>query len=47
MIYKTSTAERVITHSGSSSNIVFKPLLEDDPVRRQLDITLAEKLLDW
>jgi UDP-glucuronate decarboxylase len=33
--------------SGSSSEIVFMPLPEDDPVRRRPDITLARAKLGW
>ncbi|MGZ8449860.1 MAG: NAD-dependent epimerase/dehydratase family protein, partial [Candidatus Deferrimicrobiaceae bacterium] len=33
--------------SGSASEIVFRPLPEDDPVRRKPDITLAKKKLGW
>jgi len=33
--------------SGSSSEIVFRPLPEDDPVRRKPDITLAKEKLGW
>ncbi|MEM2074301.1 MAG: UDP-glucuronic acid decarboxylase family protein [Nitrososphaeria archaeon] len=33
--------------AGSSSKIIFKPLPEDDPVKRQPDITLAKKILGW
>ncbi len=33
--------------SGSSSQIVFMPLPEDDPVRRRPDITLARAKLNW
>jgi len=40
-------AEKVIELTGSRSEIVFKPLPADDPKRRQPDITLARKLLDW
>lgn len=32
---------------GSGSKLVFRPLPEDDPVRRKPDITLARELLDW
>jgi UDP-glucuronate decarboxylase len=39
-------AELVIKLTGSHSKIIFKPLPEDDPIRRQPDITLANKLLD-
>jgi dTDP-glucose 4,6-dehydratase len=32
---------------GSSSEIVFKPLPQDDPTRRRPDITRAQTLLGW
>ena len=40
-------AEKIISLTGSSSQIVFKPLPADDPQQRQPDITLAKKYLDW
>ena len=40
-------AEKIIEFTGSKSDIVFKPLPEDDPKVRQPDITLAKKVLDW
>jgi UDP-glucuronate decarboxylase len=40
-------AESVITLTGSQSQIITKPLPEDDPKQRQPDITLAKKILDW
>ena len=40
-------ADEVIQLTGSSSNITFKPLPQDDPRQRQPDISLAEQLLDW
>ncbi len=40
-------AEAVIEVTGSSSQLTFKPLPEDDPKVRQPDITKARKLLDW
>ncbi len=40
-------AEEIIRLTGSSSQIVFKPLPLDDPVRRQPDITLAKEKLGW
>ena len=40
-------ADQVLAVTGSSSPIVFKPLPEDDPVRRRPDITLARTLLHW
>ena len=33
--------------AGSRSQIVFKPLPEDDPMQRKPDITKAKKLLGW
>jgi UDP-glucuronate decarboxylase len=33
--------------TGSKSEIVFKPLPQDDPVRRRPDITLAKAKLGW
>lgn len=40
-------AERVLTLTGSSSKLIFKPLPQDDPQQRQPDITQAKKILDW
>ena len=40
-------AEKVIELTQSSSNLAFKSLPENDPVRRQPDITLADKMLGW
>ena len=40
-------AERVITLTGSSSNIIFMPLPQDDPKQRQPDITLAKLKLGY
>ncbi len=40
-------AKEIIRITGSSSEIVFEPLPEDDPKVRQPDITLARKVLDW
>jgi len=40
-------ADQVLAVTGSSSPIVFKPEPQDDPVRRQPDITLARTLLRW
>jgi dTDP-glucose 4,6-dehydratase len=40
-------AERVIAAVGSSSEIVFEALPQDDPAIRQPDITLARELLGW
>jgi UDP-glucuronate decarboxylase len=39
-------AELVIELTGSKSKIVYKPLPQDDPIRRQPDISLANRLLD-
>lgn len=40
-------AREIIRITGSSSEIVFEPLPEDDPKVRQPDITLARTVLDW
>lgn len=40
-------AETVLHLTGSKSELVFRPLPADDPVRRQPDIALARKALDW
>jgi len=40
-------AKKIIKLSHSKSKIVFKPLPEDDPERRNPDISLAKKKLDW
>ena len=40
-------AERIIRLTGSKSEIVFRPLPQDDPTQRCPDITLARKLLGW
>jgi UDP-glucuronate decarboxylase len=40
-------AELVINQTKSKSKIVFEALPEDDPMRRQPDISLAQKHLDW
>jgi UDP-glucuronate decarboxylase len=40
-------AQKVIDLTSSSSNIVFKPLPKDDPVRRRPDIGRARRLLKW
>jgi len=40
-------AETVAELVGSNTDIVFKPLPEDDPMQRCPDITLAKSALDW
>ena len=40
-------AKRILRLSGSRSEIVFRPLPEDDPKVRQPDITRARTLLGW
>lgn len=40
-------AEKIIAYTGSSSEIVEKPLPVDDPRRRCPDITLAKRMLGW
>lgn len=40
-------ANEILELSGSKSQIIFKPLPEDDPKIRKPDITRARTLLDW
>lgn len=40
-------ANKVIDLTGSSAKIVYKPLPQDDPVRRRPDINLAKEKLGW
>ena len=40
-------AEMIIEITGSASQLVYQPLPADDPTRRQPDISLAKKHLDW
>jgi UDP-glucuronate decarboxylase len=40
-------AEKILKMANSKSRIVFKPLPQDDPVRRCPDIRLAKKVLKW
>ena len=39
-------AELVIAMTGSKSKITYMPLPQDDPIQRQPDISLANRLLD-
>jgi UDP-glucuronate decarboxylase len=40
-------AEMILSLTGSRSKITFKPLPQDDPIRRRPDITLAKERLNW
>jgi dTDP-glucose 4,6-dehydratase len=40
-------AQEVLCITGSKSEILFKPLPQDDPTRRRPDITRAQTLLGW
>ena len=40
-------AETIKDLTGSSSEIVYEALPEDDPKQRKPDITLARELLGW
>lgn len=40
-------AKEIITLLNSKSEIVFRPLPKDDPIRRRPDITKAQTLLAW
>lgn len=40
-------AEKVVAMTGSSSEIAYYPLPQDDPKQRRPDITRARNILDW
>jgi UDP-glucuronate decarboxylase len=40
-------AKKIIELSHSKSEILFRSLPKDDPVRRRPDISLAKSLLGW
>jgi UDP-glucuronate decarboxylase len=40
-------AEKVVTLTGSGSEIIYEPLPEDDPTQRKPDITQAREKLGW
>jgi UDP-glucuronate decarboxylase len=40
-------AEKIISLTGSSSRLTYKPLPEDDPKQRRPDIAMAERTLNW
>ncbi|KJU82580.1 nucleoside-diphosphate-sugar epimerase [Candidatus Magnetobacterium bavaricum] len=40
-------AQKVLEMTGSKSRIIYEPLPQDDPTRRQPDITLARDVLKW
>ena len=40
-------AELTIEMVGNNNKVIYEPLPPDDPTRRQPDITLARKHLDW
>ena len=40
-------AELVIELTGSKSQVVYRDLPADDPIRRQPDISVAKEKLDW
>ena len=40
-------AKKILQITGSNSDMVFKPLPEDDPKQRRPDITKAQKMLGW
>jgi UDP-glucuronate decarboxylase len=40
-------AEKIIALSKSKSTIIYKPLPQDDPVRRKPDISFARAALNW
>jgi UDP-glucuronate decarboxylase len=40
-------AKKVIALTGSKSELVYRPLPEDDPMQRKPDISLAARKLSW
>jgi UDP-glucuronate decarboxylase len=40
-------AEKVVEITDSRSELIFKPLPQDDPKQRRPDITLAKEKLGW
>ena len=40
-------ARKIISLTGSSSRVVYRPLPSDDPKQRQPDISLAKQMLGW
>jgi UDP-glucuronate decarboxylase len=40
-------AKLVVEITGSSSEVSFEPLPQDDPVQRRPDISLATSVLGW
>ena len=40
-------AQEILSVTGSKSEILFKPLPQDDPARRRPDITKAQSLFGW
>ncbi len=40
-------AKEVVAVTGANVDILFKPLPQDDPMRRRPDLTKAKSLLDW
>ena len=40
-------AQEIISLTGTNQKIVYQPLPENDPMKRQPDISLAKELLSW
>lgn len=40
-------AERIVSMTGSKSDIVYRPLPQDDPLQRCPDISRAKSVLNW
>ena len=40
-------AQKIIEMTNSKSEIIYKDLPKDDPVKRQPNITLAKERLNW
>jgi len=42
-----SLAKKIVTLTGSKSELIFKPLPQDDPMQRCPNISLAQEKLNW
>ena len=43
----TEFAEEILALTNTNQKIIYKPLPKDDPLKRQPDISLAKKILNW
>ena len=40
-------ADEIITLTNSTSSVIFQVLPEDDPMKREPDVTRARELINW